>query len=204
MACSCAPGLGYIAKSSGADAGLLREVFGAEVAVEVERLQLMSPAELRTELLPTIQALAEKAPAVYSARATAILESVHRQPQIARTMNELVGHLQADTAVLPAELVMRTQAPVVLGAEHFALPATAHPVDMVAANGTVIAGHRVVFCDACQHVFTEGEEWYGCPHDTRCHACYSSSTTRGAADASGAGAAAGASVGASSSFQSKA
>lgn len=89
---------------------------------------------------------------------------------------------QALTAAAPVVVPADPTAPVDLWQQ-----ARQHkPLSMQTTEGVEVA-QGIFYCDACYAFLTEGDAWYGCPHDTRCQQCYSSSTTRGAAEGSSAG-----------------
>lgn len=222
MACTCTPGFGFFAACTDPYASVNR-IFGPELGAQLREemagLSLMSPAEKRTELAAVVTRLAPLAPEI-AERVRPYLETMTAQ-QIERVSDlatDLTRHVRAGT-VLPPELVEQCSHCTVFGPRPaLAEQAAASPkLDMMNADGTLVCAGAIFFCDECETFFVQGDRWHGCPHNTRCERCHSSSTTRGAAEGSAPAAAAGSASAApplsslgssssasSSSFQSKA
>lgn len=208
MACTCTPGSGFFAACADPYASVNRifgPALGAQLREELAGLSLMSPAEKRTELPAMVARLAPLA-AEMGDRVRPYLETMTAQQveSVSGLATDLASHVRAGT-VLPPELVEQCSRRTVFSPRP-ALQAAAAQLDMMNADGTLVHADAVFFCDGCKTFFVQGNQWHGCPHNTRCKRCHSSSTTRGAAEGSAAAGASGTSSAssASSSFQSKA
>ena len=184
MACSCLDGKGYFtAASVGGETASLCKMFGeqrgAQLGAELERLKVMSPAEQRVELLEVIRRFGESPIEVEEVGQVPVLAFAE---QHATTANELEAHLRGDASILPSELTARLMTRAVLPSQpgqSAALlrgAATRQPVNMVLEDGSVVHAHAIFFCDDCErdgreHFFCEGDQWYGCHHNTLCAEC---------------------------------
>jgi hypothetical protein len=158
------------------------------VTAEIVQLSTQLSTQLNTlslqRAISEVEALVHKHPEARDAIERMCNAIVVQRPEIAQTIAQTLDALEqaADPAAVMTGLeTLREQAQGetrLLFSNDQCTPefmrraATHREVDMVDADGSVLAASVILFCDGCHHIFDIGETWHGCTHYTLCTVCH--------------------------------